>query len=269
MLINLAILAALFMPSIMATRLSQEEMTDALIKVENDETLVQTFKKFEEEQAKYKLSCALADVAKVSEHMPKVVTCLRTVVDPFPKEMSHVSNLVYYTLANISVNTLDDAESFAKVVASFEPSDVKPLASIPYMTLRRDDAVEVLESVMAKSPKLITGDLSRWLADHLFDGESHYYTLYEVAREQAFQYLTLFATERVLTDALTIVKANEHYKVDSVVMCCDSQDSFPQDLYNKLNALLTFVKARNELINAVLPTVLVNMVADYLPANTD
>ena len=56
----------------------------------------------------------------------------------------------------------------------------------------------------------------------------------EVAREQAFQYLTSFATEGVLNDALSIVKANEHYKVDSGVCCCNSQDSFPQDLYNKL-----------------------------------
>ena len=91
---------------------------------------------------------------------------------------------------------------------------------------------------MAKSPKLITGDLPRWLADHSFDQNSHYYTLYKVAREQAFQYLTSFATEDVLNDALSIVTANEHYKVDSDVCCCNSQDSFPQDLYNKLSALL-------------------------------
>ena len=37
------------------------------------------------------LSSALADVAKVQEHIPKVATCLRTVVDPFPNEMSRVS----------------------------------------------------------------------------------------------------------------------------------------------------------------------------------
>ena len=54
------------------------------------------------------------------------------------------------------------------------------------------------------------------------------------------------------------------------VCCCKSQDSFPQDLYNKLNALLAFVKDRNELINALfLPSVLADMVADYLPASTD
>ena len=67
------------MPSIMAA-LSKEEMTDALIKAEKEENLVQTFKKFENEQDKGELSCALADVAKVPEHIPKVVTCLRTVV---------------------------------------------------------------------------------------------------------------------------------------------------------------------------------------------
>ena len=78
------------MPSIMAA-LSQKEMADALIKAENEEDLVQTFKKFEKEQDEDELSCALADVAKVPEHIPKVVTCLRTVVDPFPNEMSNVS----------------------------------------------------------------------------------------------------------------------------------------------------------------------------------
>ena len=191
---------------------------------------MQTFKKFEKEQDEDELSRALADVAKVQEHIPKVVTCLRTAVDPFPNEMSNVSELVHDTLFYISDNTRGDTESFAKVIASFKPSDVKPLASIRYMTLRRRDAVKVVESVMDKSPKLITGDLPRWLADHLFDQNSDDYTDYEVAREQAFQYLTSFATERVLNDALSIVKANEHYKVDSDVWCCNSQDSFPQDL---------------------------------------
>ena len=70
---------------------------------------------------------------------------------------------------------------------------------------------------MAKSPKLITGDLPRWLADHSFDQNSYDYTLYEVARKQAFQYLTLFATEVFSMMLLSIVKANEHFKVDSAV----------------------------------------------------
>ena len=164
MLIKLVILAALFMPSIMAALL-WEEMTKALIG-ETKEDLVQTFKKFEKEQGYDKLSWALADVAKVPEHMPKVVTCLRTVVDPFPTEMSRVSKLVDNTVGIISANTHGDTESFAKVIASFEPSDVKPLASIRYMTLLRNDAVKVVESVMDKSPQLITGDLPRWLANH-------------------------------------------------------------------------------------------------------
>ena len=54
--------------------------------------------------------------------------------------------------------------------------------------------------------------------------------------------------------------------------CCNSQDSFPQDLYNKLERLLAFVKARNARINealAFLPKVLADMVADYLPPSTD
>ena len=272
MLIKHVILAVLVMPSIMAALFSQEEMADTLIKVENEEDLVQTFKKFEKEQDKDKLSWALTDVAKVPEHMPKVATCLRTFVDPFPDEMSRVSYLVHSTLFYISNNTHGDPESFAKVITSFKPSDVKPLASIRHWTLRRKDAVKVLESVMEKSPKLITGDLPRWLADHLFDQNSYSYTHYEVARKQAFQYLTFFATEHVLNDALSIVKANEHYKVDSRVYCCNSQDSFPQDLYNKLSTLLAFVKARNGRINealAFLPKVLVDMVADYLPPSTD
>ena len=92
---------------------------------------------------------------------------------------------------------------------------------------------------------LIIGDLPRWLANHLFDQNSVAYTFFEATSEQAFQYLTSFATERVLNDALSIVKANEHYKVDSDVRCCYSQDSFPQDLYNKLKRLLAFVKDRN------------------------
>ena len=80
------------------------------------------------------------------------------------------------TLYAISYNTRGDTESFAKVITSFEPSDVKPLASIRYMTLRRNDAVKVVESVMAKSPELITDDLPRWLANHSFDQNSYVYT---------------------------------------------------------------------------------------------
>ena len=162
--------------------------------------------------------------------MPKVVTCLRTVVDPFPKEMSNVSLLVHSTVSVISYSTRGDTEFFAKVIVSFEPSDVKPLASIRFITLYRKDAVKVLESVMAKSPKLITGDLPRWLASHGFDQNSNDYSDFRVIREQIFQYLTSFATEHVLTNALSIVMTNEHYKRDSIVECSKSQDSFPKTL---------------------------------------
>ena len=121
--------------------------------------------------------------------------------------MSHVSYLVHFTVSEISNSTLCEAESFAKVITSFEPSDIKPLASIRYMDPWKKDAVKVLESVMAKSPKLITGDLPRWLANHLFDQNSWVYIIYEVAREQTFQYLASFATESILNDALSIVKS--------------------------------------------------------------
>ena len=49
--------------------------------------------------------------------------------------MSNVSWPVPYTIAIISQNTRGDTEFFAKVIASFEPSDVKPLVSIRYITL--------------------------------------------------------------------------------------------------------------------------------------
>jgi len=251
--------------------LSREDITKALT-AENEENLVQTFKKFEEEQDEDDLSLALADIAKVPEHIPKVATCLRTLVDPFPSEMSRVNGLVHYTLANISVNTIDDTESFAKAIASFEPSGVKPLASIRYRILRRKDAVKVLERVMTKSPELITSDLPRWLADHSFDQNSSLYAFDKVVREQAFQYLTFFATEDALNDALAIVKANQHYKVDSHVLCCNFQDSFPHDLVDKLERLLAIVKDRNVRINEALvflPKVLVDIMIGYVPNSTD
>ena len=70
----------------------------------------------------------------------------------------------------------------------------------------------------------------------------------------------------MLEKALTIVKRNEHYKVDSgVVMCCKSQDHIPQDLFNKINVLLELVKARKALVNdlAILPKVLVDLMLEY------
>ena len=56
---------------------------------------MKTFKKFESEQDKEELPWALAEMAEVQEHIPKVAICLRTAVDPFPKEMSNVSKLVH------------------------------------------------------------------------------------------------------------------------------------------------------------------------------
>ena len=88
-----------------------------------EEDLERTFKKLASKQDLATLSDALADVAKVQEHIPKVVICLGAVVDPFPKEMSHVGLLVHRVLEEISSNTLSDTESFAKVITSFKPSD--------------------------------------------------------------------------------------------------------------------------------------------------
>jgi len=216
------------------------------------------------------LSGSLADVAQVEEHIPKVVTCLRTVVDPFPKEMSNASYLVHNTVVVISENTEDDTESFAKVVTSFKPSDIKPLASIRHRTLWRKDARDVLERVADASPELITSDLPRWLANHLFDQNSWNYTTFEGVREQAFNYLTTFATERVLEDALSIVKTNEHYKVEYGASWCCSYEyyPFPRDLYSKLSNLLIRLKHRKALISAefelLLSPVLIEIVLDYV-----
>ena len=76
---------------------------------------------------------ALADVAKVQAHMPKVATCLRVAHDPFPKDKMCVSGLVHGTLFKISNNT--DTESFTNVITSFKPSDIKPLVAIRFWTL--------------------------------------------------------------------------------------------------------------------------------------
>jgi len=260
------ILAVLAVPSITAALITWEEMAKSLIKTENEEDLVQTFKKFESEQGHNTLSLVLAEVTQVPEHIPKVATCLRAAVDPFPTEMLNVCGLVHFTLFRISNNT--DTESFANVIVSFKPSDVKPLTSIRYWTLQRSDAVKVLESAMAKSPELITSDLPRWIAFHGFDQNSDGYTGFRVVHEQAFRYLTSFATEDVLTDALSIVAENEHFRVDSSVQCCYPHNPLPQDLSNKLGDLLERLKTRKALIKAVLqsllPSVLVDLVLGHV-----
>ena len=145
-----------------------------------------------------------------------------------------VSDLVHRTLTEISKST--DTESFTNVIACFKPSDAKPLASIRYWTLRRDDGVNVLKSVMKKSHELIADDLPGWIALHSLDQIS--FSITKTVLEEAFKYLTSFATEDVLAKALSIVKRNEHYQVDSQVMCCcNSQDHIPQDLFDKLHNL--------------------------------
>ena len=103
-------------------------------------------------------------------------------------------------------NTRNDTEAFANVVASFKPTAIKPLASVRYRILCRNDAKAVLEKVMDKSPALITDSLPRWLASHGFDRNSDGYDDYESAREQSFAYLLSFATESILKDALAIAK---------------------------------------------------------------
>ena len=260
------ILAVLFVPSIRAA-LSHEYMASALIAAKGTKRLKKAFKTFEKEQDRYELAEALTDVAKVQTRMPKVVDCLRMAHDPFPKDERCVNSFVHETLFRISfwVKT----ESFTNVITSFKPSDIKSLVTIRISTLLRDDAVDVLKSVMSKSPELITGDLPSWLASHTLDRNSR---CYKPAREEAFKYLTSFATEDVLEKALTIVKRSEHYKVayndgNSEVRCCLNEDYIPQDLFDKLKGLLKLVKARNVRIKGtltLLPMVLVELVLDYV-----
>ena len=237
---TLFIFGLLTISSILAT-LSRADMTSALIAAEGSGTLEETFKKYEKEQSHINLSEALADVAKQG-HIPKVVDCLRTARDTFPKDKLCVSVVVNNTIGTISYRT--NTESFVNLITSFKSSDVKPLATICYMILWRSDVVDVLKSVMAKAPELITHDLPSWIAFHDFDRNSTYY---RPVREEAFKYLTSFATEDVLEKALAIVRRNEHYKVDSEVMCCEYHDHFPRDLFNKVNGLLEFIKVEKHI----------------------
>ena len=215
-------------PSILAA-LSREEMTSALIAAEK-------------EQPHHMLASALTDVARVQASMPKVATCLRMARGPFRKDEMCVSMLVNNTLVEISLIT--NTESFASVITSFKPSDTKLLVAIRGCTLWRNDGVDVLKSVMDKYPELIIGDLPNWIAFHSLDRNSRFH---RPVREEAFQYLTSFATQSVLEKALTILKRNEHYRVGSRVVCCDSQDRFPQDLFNRINGLLEFVKVEKHI----------------------
>ena len=259
-MLNSIILTFLSIPSILAA-LSRKDMATALIAAKDIGTLEKTFKKYEEEQGHSYLSGALADVAKVQAHWPKVLECLRMAHDSFPKDEMCVSGLVNSTLFKLSDGT--DTESFTNVITSFKPSDIKLLTIIRFRTFIRPDALDVLKRVMDKYPELITDALPSWIAFHSLDQNSRFYSSFH---EEAFQYLTSFATEDVLAKALSIVKRNEHYMVESDVVCCKSQDNFPQDLAGRIEALLVLVKARNARIREVLtflPTVLVDLILKY------
>ena len=240
-MLKFTILTVLFMPSILAA-VSRKKMVAAFITAEKEETLEKLFKKYEKRPNHGNLPAALADLAKIPAHVPKVAACLRMAHDPFPKDDMLVSKLVSVTLFLASYGT--DTESFTNVVTSFKPSDIKPLVIIRFCIFWRKDPVNVLKNVMTKSPELITHDLPSWLAFHSLDRNSKYY---EPVLEESFKYLTSFATENVLEKALAIVKGNEHYKVGSRVECCKSQDHFPQDLFNRINALLEFVKVEKHI----------------------
>jgi hypothetical protein len=266
-MLKLVILAILIVPSIMAS--IHERVAKALIADKDTGNLEQTFwdlyKRYRDDHS----SWALVKVAEQG-HLGVVAACLRAVQDLFPNDKMRVSGLVHDTLLRTSLSTRGKSESFAKVITSFKPTDVKPLASIRDATSRRSDAVNVLERVMDQFPELITGTLPSWLASHRFDQNSQWYT---TAREEPFQYLASLATESVLEKTLSIVKANEHYKVDwgygPNVECCKSQDYISQDLIDKLTGLLELLKDRNEIIRGVLqsflPRVLVDLILDYAP----
>jgi hypothetical protein len=268
MLIKRVVLAILIVPCTMAS--IWKESADALIAEKDTGKLEQTFQDLRKRHGDYYTSDALAEVAKQG-HPEIVVTCLRTVQDPFPNDKMRVSYLVDDTLGKISLRTPVDSESFVKVITSFKSTDVKPLAVIRDVTPWRDDTESVLKGVMDKSPELITDTLPNWLASHRFDRSSLLYTQNQTAREGGFKYLASFATESVLEKALSIVKRNEHYKVDGmtglVVACCNSQDHIPQDLVDKLTGLLALMKARNAPVKEALPlmpAVLLKLLAEYI-----
>jgi hypothetical protein len=273
-MLKLVFLAILSVPSILAASIAvRERITGALVAEKDTGKLGQTFQRLHEIYGNNYSSYALSAVAEQG-HPEMVVTCLRAVPDPFPNDKMRVSGLVHYTLLGICPSTFDDSESFAKVITSFKPTDVKPLASIRFCTLCRKDAVSVLGGVMAKSRELIIGALPNWLANHEFDRNSIGYDNHQTAREGAFQYLASFATESALEKALSIVK-NEHYEVDfedgPVILCCKSRNHVPPDLVDRLTGLLELLKARNELVKAALsfmPTVLLKLLAEYITYET-
>jgi hypothetical protein len=273
MLIKLVVLAILSVPSILAASISKQ-IAGALIANKDTGKLEQTFQALHKEHDGHYSSDALTEVAKQG-HSGIVVTCLRVAPDPFPNDKMFVNILVHGTFSAISHNTRDDPESFVKVITSFKPTDVKPLACIRFNIFLRGDAVDVFKRVMEKSSELIIDTLPSWLAFHTFDRNSPYCTHNQTVHGEAFQYLTSFATENVLERALSIVKANEHYKADigygHELSCCRPRDYIPQDLIDKLNTLLELMKARNELVKAALafmPAVLLKLLAEYITYET-
>ena len=267
------ILALLAMPSIMTTT-SPRNMANSLIRAKNKVSVEQTFKTLEKEQREEDLSEALCLVV-VEKHNTIAADCLKLAHDPYPNSKSSVGFLVDKTLGRVFSGT-NHAEHFANVITSFNLSDVKPIASLRFRILQRFNARSVLENVMAKSPELIMSDLPNWLASHRFDQMS--FSSNGTSREEAFQYLISFATVSILKEALSIVKENDHYKVGfggkaPMIMCCPPLKLFPQDLFNKLKALLELMEARNALIGEellpLLPAVLVELVLDYIPRGTD
>ena len=235
----------LFAPSILAP-LSFEDMATALIAAGKKGTMEKTFKTFEKEQPNTTISLALVDVAKQG-HQAIVATCLRMAHDPSPEDPMCMSELVEKTLLQVYLNT--DTKAFTNVISSFKPSDVKLLVAIRLFTIIRLDSANVLKSVMSKSPELITDDLPNWIAFHGLDRNS---LCYVPALEEVFQYLTSFATQSMLEKASAIVKRNKHCKVIHKngrieFRCCKSQDHFPQDLFNRINGLLEFVKVEKHI----------------------
>jgi len=267
-MLKLAILAILAVPSILAASISKQ-LANTLIAENDTDKLEQTFQTLHKKHGDDYSSEALVEAAERG-HPEIVSTCLRAERDSFPNDEMRVSGFVSSTVLEISTRACNDPESFAKAIASFKPTDVKPLASIRNAILTKRDPMDVLERVMDKSPKLIIDSLPNWLANHEFDRNSQYYI---TAREGAFQYLASFATESVLEKSLPIVKKNEHYRADMgygfKLSCCNSQDYIPQDLIDKLTGLLALMKARNELIKGVLqsllPEVIIDLMLDYAP----
>src|SRR5271163_4336211 len=106
MLVKYFLLALFCVSSVMAAELTRKEKAKTLVAAK-DEDLEKTFKKFEE-QDKYELSRALADMANSKDHMPKVAKCLEIAEDPYKKESSRVSRLIHNTVYEISDNTSTD-----------------------------------------------------------------------------------------------------------------------------------------------------------------